>query len=175
MQNWRSVQISDANRYKSNTDFVVERVIASKGAKRKVGGKKSVFSQVEEEYRYGTDTATQRKVPALVMWYLPVEDRLKRLFSNPKTAELMTWHADRLEKSDEKLRHPSDARQWRTFDSKHKEFREEKRNIRFALSTDGMNPFGERSSTHSTWPVLMTIYNLPPGYVTRESSFCLPF
>jgi hypothetical protein len=110
MQNWRSVQISDANRYKSNTDFVVERVIASKGAKRKVGGKKSVFSQVEEEYRYGTDTATQRKVPALVMWYLPVEDRLKRLFSNPKTAELMTWHADRLEKSDEKLRHPSDAR-----------------------------------------------------------------
>jgi hypothetical protein len=38
-----------------------------------------------------------------------------------------------------------------------------------------MNPFGERSSMHNTWPVLMTIYNLPPGYVTRESSFCLPF
>jgi hypothetical protein len=61
----------------------------------------------------------------------------------------MTWHADRPEKSDGKLRHPSDARQW-TFDSKHKEFREEKGNIRFALSTDGMNPFGERSSTHNT-------------------------
>jgi hypothetical protein len=73
----------------------------------------------------------------------------------------MTWHADRPKKSDGKLRHPSDAQQWRTFDSKHKEFREEKRNIRFTLSTDGMNPFGERSSTHSTWPVLMTIYNLP--------------
>jgi hypothetical protein len=73
----------------------------------------------------------------------------------------MTWHADRPEKSDGELGHPSDARQWRTFDSKHKEFREEKINIRFALSTDGMNPFGERSSTHNTWPVLMTIYNLP--------------
>jgi len=24
-----------------------------------------------------------------------------------------------------------------------------------------MNPFGERSSTHSTWPVILTIYNLP--------------
>jgi hypothetical protein len=80
----------DANRYKSNADFVVERVIASKGTKRKVDGKKSVFSQVEEEYSIETDTATQRKVPALVMWYLPVEDRLKRLFSNPKTTELMT-------------------------------------------------------------------------------------
>jgi hypothetical protein len=38
---------------------------------------------------------------------------------------------------------------------------EKKKNIRFALSTDVMNPFGERSSTHNTWPVLMTIYNLP--------------
>jgi hypothetical protein len=104
----------------------VEQVIASKGAKRKVGGKKSGFSQVEEECSIGTDTASQRKVPALVMWYLPVEDHLKQLFSNPKTAELLTWHADRPEKSDQKLRHPSDARQWRTFDSKHKEFTEEK-------------------------------------------------
>jgi hypothetical protein len=84
-QNWRS-----------NADFAAEWVIASKGTKRKVGGKKSVFSQFEEEYSIGTDNATQSKVPALVMWYLPVEDRLKRLFSNPKTAELMTWHADRL-------------------------------------------------------------------------------
>jgi hypothetical protein len=85
----------DASRYKSNADFAVERVIASNGAKRKVGGKKSGFSQVEEEYSIGTDTASQRKVPALVMWYLPVENHLKRLFSNPKTAELMTWHVDR--------------------------------------------------------------------------------
>jgi hypothetical protein len=29
------------------------------------------------------------------------------------------------------------------------------------LSTDGVNPFGERSSTHSTWSVILTIYNLP--------------
>ena len=119
-----------------------------------------------------TDTTSKCKVPALVMWYLPVEDRLKRLFSNPKTAKLMTWHTDRPEKSDGKLRHPSDARQWRTFDSEHKDFRDEKRNIRFVLSTVDMNLFCERSSTLNTWPVLMTIYNLPPGYVTRESSFC---
>ena len=84
-----------------------------------------------------------------------MEDRLRRLFSNPKTAKLMTWHADHPEKDDGKLRHPSDARQWRTFDSKYEKFRGEKRNIQFALSTDDMNPFGERSSTHSTWPVLM--------------------
>jgi hypothetical protein len=132
----------DASHYKSNADFAVERVIAFKGAKRKVGGNKSAFSQVEEECSIGTDTASERKVPALVKWYLPVEGRLKRLFSNPKTTELMTWHADRLEKSDGKLRHPSNAWQWRTFDSNNKEFRDEKRNIQFALSTDSMNQFG---------------------------------
>jgi hypothetical protein len=29
------------------------------------------------------------------------------------------------------------------------------------LSTDGMNLFGELSSSHHTWPVVLTIYNLP--------------
>ena len=31
----------------------------------------------------------------------------------------------------------------------------------FALSTDGMNPFGDRTSTHNTWLVILTMYNLP--------------
>jgi hypothetical protein len=32
-------------------------------------------------------------------------------------------------------------------------FGSESRNIRFTLSTDGMNPFGENRTMHSTWPV----------------------
>ncbi|KAK1667113.1 hypothetical protein QYE76_055272 [Lolium multiflorum] len=36
------------------------------------------------------------------------------------------------------------------------------RNIRLGASTDGFNPFGNQSSTHSTWPVFVWIYNLPP-------------
>jgi hypothetical protein len=43
MQNWRSVQIAVLVITKSNVDFAVEHVIASKDAKRKVGGKKSDF------------------------------------------------------------------------------------------------------------------------------------
>jgi hypothetical protein len=57
----------DTSRYKSNADFAVEQAVASEGAKRKVGGKKSAGSQVEEEYNIGTDTASQRKVTTLVM------------------------------------------------------------------------------------------------------------
>jgi hypothetical protein len=35
------------------------------------------------------------------------------------------------------------------------------RRIRFAMSTDDVNPFGNQSSTHSTWPVVLSLYNLP--------------
>ena len=45
--------------------------------------------------------------------------------------------------------------------SLHLEFGKDLRNVRFALSTDEMNPFGERTSTHSTWPVILMMYNLP--------------
>jgi hypothetical protein len=39
-------------------------------------------------------------------------------------------------------------------------FGAESRNIRFALSTDGMNPFGENRTVHSTWSVVLAIYNI---------------
>jgi hypothetical protein len=31
----------------------------------------------------------------------------------------------------------------------------------FALSTDGMNPFGENMTMHSTRPIILAMYNLP--------------
>ena len=105
----------------------------------------------------------QSKIPTMVMWNLPVSDRLRRFFSNPKDAKLMRWwNSDQRKKGDGKLRHPADARQWKEFDDKYYlEFGNDSRNVRFALSMDGMNPFGERSSTHSTWPVILTMYDLP--------------
>jgi hypothetical protein len=43
----------------------------------------------------------------------------------------------------------------------YKPFGSESKNIKFALSIDGMNPFGENRTVHSTWPVILAIYNLP--------------
>jgi hypothetical protein len=37
------------------------------------------------------------------------------------------------------------------------------RNIRFALSTDVMNPFRENSTMHSTWPIILTMHNILIG------------
>ena len=67
----------------------------------------------------------------------------------------MQWHAEweKLEDDPEKgkiLTHPSDASQWNALDIKFEEFGGDARNIRLGISTDGINPFGNRSSTHST-------------------------
>ena len=40
-------------------------------------------------------------------------------------------------------------------------FSSDPRNVRFALSTDGMNPFNERNSDHNTWLVILSMYNIP--------------
>ena len=45
------------------------------------------------------------------------------------------------------------------------------RNIRFSLSTD---PFGEQSSGHSTWPVTLCIYNLPPWLCMKRKFIMMP-
>jgi hypothetical protein len=101
-----------------------------------------------------------KRVPGKVAWYFPIILHLQQLFSNKANAELLQWHA-RERKKDAILHHPADGIQWRNFDRKHKNFVAEVRNIKFGLSIDGMNPFGEIGSSHSTWSVTLCIYNLP--------------
>jgi len=80
-----------------------------------------------------------------------VIDRLRALFRNPEDAKLMSCNASaECIKGDGKLRHPSDGKQWKSFNAKFpKEFGDEVWNVRFTLSTDGMILFGDLNS-HST-------------------------
>ena len=48
------------------------------------------------------------------------------------------------------------------------------RNIRFGLSTDGMNAFGEMSSGHNTWPVSLCMYNLTPWLCMKRKFIMMP-
>src|SRR3954471_20729507 len=115
----------------------------------------------------------RKRVPAKVMWYAPIIPRLKRLFRNKEHAKLLRWHKED-RKSDGELRHTADGTQWRKIDRWFKDFAADARNIRFALSTDGMNPFGEQSSSHSTWPVTLCIYNLPPWLCMKRKFIMMP-
>jgi hypothetical protein len=39
--------------------------------------------------------------------------------------------------------------------------------VRLGLCTDGFNPFGSFAAPYSCWPVILTVYNLPPGMCMR--------
>jgi hypothetical protein len=115
---------------------------------------------VDGENDFDKEDNKKRMIPALLMWYLPVIDRLKHVFSNPRDVELVRWHSEKHRRNNDEIRHPADGTRWKNFDLQYKLFGSESRNIRFALSTDGMNPFGENRTVHSTWPVILTMYNL---------------
>src|SRR3954466_7282726 len=121
----------------------------------------------------GDDEPPRKRVPAKVMWYAPIIPRLKRLFRNKEHARLLRWHKEE-RKKDGKLRHPADGSQWRKIERDHSDFTDEARNLWFGLSTDGMNPFGEQSCSHSTWPVTLCIYNLPPWLCMKRKFIMMP-
>ncbi|CAN0898935.1 hypothetical protein LINGRAHAP2_LOCUS19988 [Linum grandiflorum] len=133
------------------------------------------------ESRYMDDAPTdgttsikkkKKKRPKKVLWWFPLKPRLQRLFMCPKTATLMRWH--RSERVDDGyLRHPADASAWKQFDLRYPDFAKDPRNIRLGLASDGFNPFRNLSSTHSTWPVLLTIYNWAPWLCMKQSSIIL--
>jgi hypothetical protein len=70
------------------------------------------------------------------------------------------------------LRHPTDGSNWRKIDKKYKDFAKDARNLRFGLSTDGFNPFGEFSSGHNTCPMTLCMFNLP-GWMCMKRMFIM--
>ena len=68
-----------------------------------------------------------------------------------------------IDKKDNMLSHPKDASQWQALNFEYPEFGNDPRNIVLGTSSDGMNPFGNQNTNHSTWPVFVWMYNLPPG------------
>jgi hypothetical protein len=72
----------------------------------------------------------------------------------------MTWWDDERKVDDDVIAHSGDGSQWKDFDMNNPLFSSDARNVRFALSTDRMNPFNERTSDHITWPVILTMYNI---------------
>ncbi|XP_010462935.1 PREDICTED: uncharacterized protein LOC104743568 [Camelina sativa] len=86
------------------------------------------------------------------MWYLPVDDRLKRLYQSKRTASAMRWHAEHFTHEGE-ITHTSDAKAWKHFQSVY-----------------GFSPFGMSGRQYSLWPVILTPYNLPPD-MCMQSKF----
>ncbi|XP_052297107.1 uncharacterized protein LOC127902292 [Citrus sinensis] len=104
--------------------------------------------------RDGSVAAYRKGVPAKVLWYFPPIPRFRRLFQSSQTAKDLTWHINERE-IDGKLRHPADSSAWKLVDEKWPTFALEPKNMRLALSADGINPHSSLSSTYSCWPILL--------------------
>jgi len=113
------------------------------------------------------NATTNNSRPTKVCWYLIIIPRFKQLLANEHDAKNLTWHADG-RKSDGLLRHLADSPHWKTIDHLYQYFRDKPRNLRLGIASDIMNPFGNLSTNHSSWNVLLMIYNLPPWLGTKR-------
>ena len=79
----------------------------------------------------------------------------------------MCWHHDE-EIADRFMRHLKDGAQWELINNKFENFAKDHRSIRLGECTNGMNPFGNMSTNHNTWPMLLCIYNLAPWLYMKK-------
>ncbi|KAL9459648.1 hypothetical protein AB3S75_002951 [Citrus x aurantiifolia] len=119
-------------------------------------------------------TSTEMKigVPAKVLWYFPPIPRFKRMFRSVETSKNLTWNATQRE-TDGLLRHLADTPAWKLIDHLWPDFGAEPRNLRLALSADGINPYNSLSSRYSCWPVIVVTYNFPPWLCMKRKFMML--
>lgn len=122
----------------------------------------------EPRYKKLKNSDKFSRVPCSRMHYFPLIPRLKRLYASEATAASMRWHAESHGHGDGIMCHPSDSEAWKHFDVVHPSFSLERRNVRLGLCTDGFQPHGISGAQHSTWPIIITPYNLPPSMCMKE-------
>ncbi|XP_042467453.1 uncharacterized protein LOC122050628 [Zingiber officinale] len=113
-----------------------------------------------------------KQIAAKQIRYFPLKPRLQKLFLSSEIASLMKWHEN--ERTDDGvLRHLADSQAWKSFDNKYSSFANDCRNIRLGLAADGFSPFRTMNISHSTWPVVLIPYNLPPWLCMKQSNLIL--
>ncbi|GLT31353.1 hypothetical protein SLA2020_060950 [Shorea laevis] len=84
----------------------------------------------------------------------------------------MKWHEEGCTK-DGLMRHPADSPGWKHLDSQYPKFSIDPHNVRLGLASDSFNPFGMMIVSHSTWPVILILYNLPPWLCMKQPNCIL--
>ena len=76
-------------------------------------------------------------------------------------------------KTDGLMQHSLDSPKWKTINLLYLDFGEEPRNLWLGLALDEINPYGNLSTNHSSWPILLMIYNLPPQLCMKQKYIIL--
>lgn len=99
--------------------------------------------------------------PVKALRYLPIIPRLQRLFISRKSVEYMSWH-NMSNFTPGIMTYPARGEAWKHFDDTFLDFSSDSRNVGLGLCADDFSPFGYSSKSYSIWPVVLTVYNLPP-------------
>jgi hypothetical protein len=121
--------------------------------------------------RYRTDMKSS-KVPRKKMHYFPIGPRLQAMYRSPEYSRLMQW-AGNNRSADGWLRFPQDGTAWKNLEESCPFLQEDARNVVFGLAIDGFNPFGNNSAAHSTWPVVLILYNMAPELAIKSQNLML--
>ncbi|KAL3689491.1 hypothetical protein R1sor_015800 [Riccia sorocarpa] len=121
--------------------------------------------------RYRTDTQDMA-IPRKVLRWFPVIPRLQHIFRYRPLADMMTWHKEN-RSDDGIMRLVVDSPAVQHVEHTWPEFATDPRHIRLGLASYGISPYGVKSSSHSTWPVVLTNYNVPPWLASKKSFLLL--
>ena len=102
----------------------------------------------EDHYEPGT------VIPRKRFKYMPLENRVRRLFANEKTSQLLQTHSSG-ESSVVCDIHQSEA--WNSWYSTAGVFKGDHRGLSFAICMDGLNPFSREKSSYTTCPLVQAI------------------
>jgi recombinational DNA repair ATPase RecF len=91
--------VCGVSRYKRSYNHVYVNTMKKKNKKNTAIGPASVDDKNDSD----KEDNKKRKISTLVMWCLPVIDHLKRVFFNPRDAELVRRHSEKRRKNDEKI------------------------------------------------------------------------
>jgi hypothetical protein len=91
--------VCSVSRYKRSYNHVYVDNMKKKNKKNTAIDPESV----DDENESNKKDNKKRKIHALVMWYLPVIDRLKCVFSNPRDVKLVRWHSEKRRKNNKEI------------------------------------------------------------------------
>ena len=101
------------------------------------------------------------------MCYFPVIKKMKRIYKCPKLAKLLEHYSD-VNVDRHRMTSVRDSFQWLEIDRMYPEFKNLRTHLRFALVVDGVCPHSHQSSKHSTWIILLAVYNFPRWLATKN-------
>jgi hypothetical protein len=96
------------------------------------------------------------------MFYFALTQRLQEIYRSTILVSLMTtWLKNGVD--DGVMKGLADSQVWdEVFHAEWLHISKDPRHVWLGLATNGVHPFGHQTTSHSTWPVMLVVYNLEP-------------